>query len=150
MAKANLPLENFVPSIMIGADGTVLVADNSLDQKAGFRALAQADITGLVSALAGKAANTPDGIGGAINIGTIAGTDTYTSAYALSALAANQVFVGTFTNANTGAATLNINSLGAKAIQYKGSALSAGRIPAGVRAFFLYDGTQFQLIGYWG
>lgn len=150
MPKAQAQLEAFLPGIFIGADGTALIADSTADQKVRFRAIAQADITGLVAALAAKVDATPGGVGGAIAIGTIAGTDTYTSAYALTALAANQLFYGTFTNANTGAATLNINSLGAKAIQYKGSALSAARIPAGSNALLMYDGTQFQLCGYWG
>jgi len=55
-----------------------------------------------------------------------------------------------FTNANTAAsATLNVNSTGAKAIYYRGSALQAGAINAGIVADFVYDGTYYQLIGNW-
>jgi len=53
-----------------------------------------------------------------------------------------------FTNANTGASTLNINSLGAKAIQKSnGSALSSGNIKTGQIAHLVYNGTVFQLLG---
>lgn len=47
---------------------------------------------------------------------------------------------------NTGATTLNINSLGAKAIQWAGSALIGGEIVSGQCYGVRYDGTQFQLI----
>ena len=43
-------------------------------------------------------------------------------------------------------ATLNINSEGAKAIYYRGSAITAGKIKAGDRATFIYDGSYYQLI----
>lgn len=46
---------------------------------------------------------------------------------------------------NTSAATLNINSLGAKAIQKTGVALDGGEIVAGRFYEVVYDGTQFQL-----
>ena len=49
---------------------------------------------------------------------------------------------------NTGAATLNINGLGAKAIfSQHGVALTAGQIPTNRPIELVYDGTQFQLIG---
>ena len=43
--------------------------------------------------------------------------------------------------------TMNINSKGAKAIYYKGAAIAANVIPAGSIATFIYDGTQYHLIG---
>jgi hypothetical protein len=53
-----------------------------------------------------------------------------------------------FTNANTGASTLNINSLGAKAIQKgNGSTLSSGNIKAGQICHLVYTGSVFQLLG---
>ena len=53
-----------------------------------------------------------------------------------------------FTNANTGASTLNINDLGAKAIQKgNGSALSSGNIKAGQICNLVYTGSVFQLLG---
>lgn len=48
--------------------------------------------------------------------------------------------------ANTGAATLNINGLGAKALQRNGVALTAGQIPINQYVKAVYDGTQFQVI----
>jgi hypothetical protein len=48
---------------------------------------------------------------------------------------------------NTGAVTINIDSLGAKAITKNGStALAAGDLTSGKVAVVVYDGTQFQLI----
>lgn len=52
-----------------------------------------------------------------------------------------------FTYAVPASATMNINSKGAKAIYYKGSAIKAGVILAGDLAFFMYNGSQYHLIG---
>ena len=43
-------------------------------------------------------------------------------------------------------ATLNINSKGAKAIYFRGAAITAGIIKAGDIATFIYNGSQYQLI----
>ncbi len=52
-----------------------------------------------------------------------------------------------FTNHNTGAATINLNSLGAKSIvTSSGAALTAGSIQDGMIADLRYDGTNFQLL----
>jgi len=52
-----------------------------------------------------------------------------------------------FTNTNTGAATINLNSLGAKSIKrLDGSALSSGDIYSSMIAILCYDGTNFQLL----
>lgn len=82
--------------------------------------------------------------------GTAGGTDTYTLSLtpALDAYRSGQTFEVIFTNANTGAATLNVNSLGAKAIKKNGSAaLIAGDIAAEQVISLTYDGTNFQIIG---
>lgn len=51
-----------------------------------------------------------------------------------------------FTNANTDAATINLNGLGAVNItDLSGAALTAGMIAAGMVAVLAYDGTNFQL-----
>lgn len=81
---------------------------------------------------------------------TAGGTDTYTAtlAPAISAYATNQKVYLKFTNANTGAATINLNSLGAKSIKKSGgTALSAGDISAGQILCLVYDGTNFQIVG---
>lgn len=53
-----------------------------------------------------------------------------------------------FTVTNTAASpTLNVNSTGAKAIQYRGSAITAGYLAANRTYEFIYDGTNYQLVG---
>jgi len=81
---------------------------------------------------------------------TIAGTDTYTvtATTTMSSYITGEAILCIFTNANTGAATLNVNSLGAKAIQKNGgTALAASDINAGQPFWLVYDGTDYQLVG---
>lgn len=52
----------------------------------------------------------------------------------------------TVTN-SAGSPTLNVNSTGAKPIFYRGSAISAGYLAAGRVYEFVYDGTNYELIG---
>ena len=53
-----------------------------------------------------------------------------------------------FTVTNTAASpTLNVNSTGAKSIRYRGSAISAGYLAANRTYTFVYDGTNYELIG---
>jgi hypothetical protein len=81
---------------------------------------------------------------------TAGGTDTYTCSMAatLTSYSNGRFFLVKFTNANTGAATLNVNSLGAIAIKkYGGTALAAGDIGAGQIFLLGYDGTNFQIVG---
>lgn len=84
-----------------------------------------------------------------IGYATASGTNTYTVSIAgINALEEGLSVKIKFTNANTGAATLNINSLGAKAIQKSnGSALSSGNIKAGQIVHLVYSGLFFQLLG---
>lgn len=51
-----------------------------------------------------------------------------------------------FTYGVPASATMNINSKGAKAIFYKGAAITAGIIKAGDTVTFIYDGTQYHVI----
>lgn len=55
-----------------------------------------------------------------------------------------------FTNANTGASTINVNSRGAKAVTISGAALTGGEIPSGVYISFIYDAAsqKFQMQPY--
>lgn len=83
-------------------------------------------------------------------IQSISGADTITGLLvpSLLAYAAGQTFRFVSAGANTGAVTLNINSLGAKSIAKLGTtALTANDIPSGAVVEVIYDGTQFQLIG---
>ena len=53
-----------------------------------------------------------------------------------------------FTVTNTAAnPTLNVGGTGAKAIQYRGSAISTGYLAANRTYEFVYDGTNYQLVG---
>jgi hypothetical protein len=65
-----------------------------------------------------------------------------------SSYVAGMVFNFKANTANTGAATLNVNGLGAKTIKKNVSAdLDTGDISAGQIVTVVYDGTNFQLIG---
>lgn len=77
------------------------------------------------------------------------GTNTYTTLInGISSLAEGMSIKIKFTNANTGASTLNINGLGAKPIQKSnGNALSSGNIKAGQICHLVYTGSVFQLLG---
>lgn len=87
-----------------------------------------------------------DGVGTYLT--SVSGTNTITAAVTgLAAYAAGQVFRFIAAGANTGAVTLNINALGAKAITKQGTtALVSGDIVSGSTVVVVYDGTQFQLI----
>lgn len=77
------------------------------------------------------------------------GNDTYaiTLTPAPTAYAAGQMFTFKPDTSNTGAATLNVNSLGAKTIKKNiSSDLDTGDIIANEMCVVLYDGTNFQLL----
>ena len=61
-------------------------------------------------------------------------------------LVTNGIVSVKFSNSVPASATLNINSKGAKAIFYRGAAITAGIINAGDIATFIYDGTNYNLI----
>lgn len=87
---------------------------------------------------------------GGMQYATGSGTNTITAtmAPAITAYVAGQTFrIKMAAGANTGATTLNLNSVGAKNITKRGTtALVAGDIPASSMFEVAYDGTQFQLI----
>lgn len=70
-----------------------------------------------------------------------------TSGSSFSAYATGMIFriIPNFTN--TGAATINIDSIGAKNIFLGGTAAGAGQIISGQVYLIAYDGVQFQLLG---
>ena len=89
---------------------------------------------------------------GAAQYGSAGGTAdaiTLTVTPAITAYAAGQTFRFISTAANTGAATLNVSSLGAKNIRKEtgATALASGDIPATAMVEVTYDGTQFILMG---
>lgn len=77
------------------------------------------------------------------------GTNTYTATITnITTLTEGLSVKIKFTNANTGASTLNLNSLGTKTIQKgNGNALSSGNIKAGQICHLVYTGSVFQLLG---
>jgi len=83
-------------------------------------------------------------------VATVGGTAdviTLTPSPAIAAYAAGQQFSFIVSGANTGAVTVNVNALGAKAITKNGAtALAAGDLAANALALIEYDGTQFQVI----
>ena len=82
-------------------------------------------------------------------LASVSGADTITAqgAPTLAAYAAGQMFYFVAAGANTGAVTINIDSLGAKNITRDGTtALAAGDIQSGEVCVIVYDGTQFQLV----
>jgi hypothetical protein len=86
---------------------------------------------------------------GATTIATVTGTDTLTGSVtpALAAYATGNLFSFVAASTNTGAATINLNSLGAKNITKQGTtALIAGDIASGRVHLIEYDGTRFQLL----
>jgi len=79
----------------------------------------------------------------------VAGTNTITATapVSMSALAAGQIFRFIAAASNTGGVTININSIGAKAITKNGTtALTANDILINSAVQVIYDGTQFQLV----
>lgn len=83
-------------------------------------------------------------------LGAVSGADTITATASppITAYATGQTFRFVSAGANTGAVTLNLNSLGAKAVTKAGAtALDAGNIPSGAVVEVVYDGTRFQLLG---
>jgi hypothetical protein len=75
-------------------------------------------------------------------LASVAGTDTITGSMtpALTAYSAGMLVVLTPANTNTGAATLNIDTLGALDVfRFSGEALHAGDLVAGVPAFLVLD-----------
>ena len=65
---------------------------------------------------------------------------------AISAYAAGQKFSFVSTNASTGASTLAVSGLAAKAVEYQGSALTGAEIASGSTIKVEYDGTAFQMV----
>ena len=79
---------------------------------------------------------------------TAAGTAAKTVACTGFTLATGARITVKFTVTNTAASpTLNVNGTGAKAIYYNGAAISAGYLAANRTYEFVYNGTQYDLVG---
>lgn len=106
------------------------------------------EVTNRNSAITSAVANKVS-ISGAELHATASGTNTYTATLSPAPTYASGLTIRIkFTNGNTGASTINLNSLGAKGIKKNVSSdLASGDIPAGAIIEMVYDGTNFQAIG---
>ena len=87
--------------------------------------------------------------GGTVYPATVGGTAsaiTLTCSPTIDAYAAGQRFMFKAASDCSGAATLNVDSLGTKAIQYAQAALAANAFKSGDLVIVAYDGTQFQFL----
>jgi hypothetical protein len=86
---------------------------------------------------------------GGMQGGQASGTDTYTVSIAgVTAYNLNDAYAIGFTNANTGASTININGLGAVNIAKNNTVpIIGGDIAANQQFVAIYDGTNFQILG---
>ncbi|WP_316815848.1 hypothetical protein [Pedobacter nyackensis] len=101
------------------------------------------------TALALQGSKYLDQNGGKVSAVTAAGANTYIAsiAPAITAYSLGQVFYIKITTANTGASTLNLNGLGAKALVKDAStALVAGDLLANKVYTVYYDGVNFQVM----
>ena len=91
-----------------------------------------------------------DDVGGQGTVGGTANAITLTSASTYQSLAAGMIVCWKASGTNTGAATLNLDALGAKAIRKKGdTALTAGDILSGGYYLALYDTAFNAAAGAW-
>jgi hypothetical protein len=86
---------------------------------------------------------------GGMQGGQASGTDTYTvSIPGVTGYNLNDAYAIGFTNANTGASTININGLGAVNIAKNNTVpIIGGDIAANQQFVAIYDGTNFQILG---
>jgi hypothetical protein len=82
-------------------------------------------------------------------LSSVSGTNTVTGALSptLTAYAAGNTFRFVPANTNTGATTLNIDSVGAKSVFWNGAACVGGEIRQNIPVIVVYDGTQFNICG---
>lgn len=82
-------------------------------------------------------------------VASVSGTNTVTGnvSPAIVAYATGQRFYFVPANTNTGATTLNLNSVGAKNIFWNNAACVGGELRQNIPTEVIYDGTQFHVIG---
>lgn len=97
-------------------------------------------VNNAMRAIMAGVAELVDAIGGAVTSTGSSGTYALTSGYSLSAYAAGQLFIFEANHTNTGAATLNVDTIGAKdIIRSDGNALRPGDIVSGGFAICAYE-----------
>lgn len=107
------------------------------------------DDSKFATALALQASKYLDQSGAKLYAVTAAGANTYTAniSPAIAVYSTGQLFYIKITTSNTGASTLNLNGLGAKAlVKDVNTAMLGGELLAGKIYNVLYDGTNFQVI----
>ena len=128
---------------------TTDASNNGTAANAGFpEAMPPSDVNNAARALEGMIARIYADTNG--TLATTGSANAYLLApnRTISAVAAGDAFLVKANHANTGAATLNVSSLGAKAIVLpSGAALAGGEIQADGIYLVAYDGTSFQLLG---
>lgn len=85
-----------------------------------------------------------------LTVTTTGSSNAYVATYspAPSAYVTGQLYPVITNFANTGAATINVNGLGAKTIKKQGTTdLDSGDLPSGVLVYLVYDGTNMQIVG---
>lgn len=126
-------------TVVRGQDGTTATAWSAGDSLSlRFNAAALNEVLGSIVHQSGAE----------LLVGSVAGTNTITGTLspAITSYTAGQSFKFVAAGANTGAVTINLNGLGAKAITKSGAtALSSGDIASGAVVSITYDGTQFQM-----
>lgn len=141
-----------VPYVTYNASGHITAAGTHTHTISGFLASngTAASATELATPRAIDGVNF-DGSAAITHYGTCstaAGTAAKTVACTSFTLVTGSRIVIKFTVTNTAASpTLNVNSTGAKAIQYRGAAITAGYLAANRTYEFVYDGTNYQLVG---
>ncbi len=130
-AKLNIPgIATLLTAGIVKPDGTTITVDAN----------------GVISSTGSSV--SPQGLGfGYGTCSTAAATTAKTATLTGYNLVPNGYVSIKFTNAVPASATLNINSKGAKPIYYHGSAITAGVIGTGDLATFVYDGTNYHLVG---
>lgn len=114
---------------------------------AGFRHTGVGNATTRAAATYASAADVQDGT--LVSLTSISGTNTVTAtaAITMTAYASGQSFRFIPANTNTGATTINLNSIGAKNIFWLGAACVGGEIRQNIPVTLHYDGTQFNIVG---
>lgn len=98
----------------------------------------------------GSASLTEGAIASCEWLTSVAGTNTVTAKTSVAYSSLSSGFLVRFVPANTnsGAVTLNVNAIGAKAVTKNGSAaLVGGELVAGKTYVLIYDGTRWQVVG---
>lgn len=82
----------------------------------------------------------------AANVSVISNAYTLTTTQGVAAYSAGQRFMFLAEATNSAAVTVDVDSVGAKAVKHRGTALESGTITNGDLVIIVYDGTDFELV----